>query len=121
MPRMIACSKSLLWRRHARAAGEAVGPLLTQHALALAAVLLKDERERDVVARACDRLGGAALLETLKVLPEELEEMSMAVTYDEGMAAHQLRLCVRRGAQLLPQTEDANCHALSMLIVRPHA
>ena len=64
-------------RLAARAAGEGPGPLLTQHALALAAVFLKDEDPADVVARVVAALRGAALLETLRVLPEELDELSI--------------------------------------------
>ncbi|KAK7234533.1 hypothetical protein SO694_00195017 [Aureococcus anophagefferens] len=64
-------------RLAARAAGEGPGPLLTQHALALAAVFLKDEDPADVVARVVAALRGNALLETLRVLPEELDELSI--------------------------------------------
>ncbi|KAH8048882.1 hypothetical protein JL720_15731 [Aureococcus anophagefferens] len=63
--------------RAPRAAGEGPGPLLTQHALALAAVFLKDEDPADVVARVVAALRGNALLETLRVLPEELDELSI--------------------------------------------
>ena len=68
---------ALASRVAARAAREPPGPLLTRYALALAAVLLKGDRP-DLVNALAATLDGPALLETLKSLPDELEELSTA-------------------------------------------